>query len=36
MSKTNQPVVSKPATKLPPLQKKMRDNKTQAQEDRKK
>ena len=36
MSKTNQRMARKPATKLPNLQKKMRSNKTQAQKVRKK
>jgi hypothetical protein len=36
MSRTNQRVARKPATKLPNLQKKMRNNKTQAQKVRKK
>jgi hypothetical protein len=36
MSKANQRVARKPATKLPNLQKKMRHNKTQAQKARKK
>jgi len=35
MSKTNQRVARKPATKLPNLQKKMRQIKTQAQKARK-
>lgn len=36
MSKTYQRVARKPATKLPNLQKKMLNNKTQAQKARKK
>ena len=36
MSKTNQRAPRKPATKLPNLHKKMRNNKTQAQKARKK
>ena len=36
MSKSNQREARKPATKLPNLQKKMRNNKTQAQKTRKK
>jgi hypothetical protein len=36
MTKTNKRVARKPATKLPKLQKKMRHNKTQAQQARKK
>jgi hypothetical protein len=36
MTKTNQRVARKPVSKLPHLQKKMRHNKTQAQQVRKK
>jgi hypothetical protein len=36
MTKTNKGAARKPASKLPNLQKKMRHNKTQAQQARKK
>ncbi len=36
MSRANKRAARKPATKLPNLQKKMRDNKTQALKARKK
>jgi hypothetical protein len=36
MTRTNKRVARKPATKLPQLQKKMRRNKTQARQARKK